>query len=52
MSRRCRSAAGQALIEYAILVSAAVLGISVIVNLTYKTLVDHSQTIERDEMIF
>lgn len=49
---RRRGAAGQSLIEYAVLVSAALLGVMAIANLTYRTFVFQAQDIERTEIVF
>lgn len=49
---RERQAGGQSLIEYAVLVSAALLGVMLIANLTYRTFVGQAQEIEEKEMVF
>jgi len=44
--------AGQSMIEYAILVSAVILGVMAAANVAYKAFVGHAQAIERTQIIF
>ena len=43
---------GQSLIEYAVLVSAALLGVIAIASLTYRTFVFRAQDIEQNQVVF
>ena len=52
MMARRHTTAGQSLIEYAVLVSAVILGVVAAVNLTYSAFVEQAQDIERTEIVF
>ena len=51
-SRRVKVRRGQALIEYAVLVSAVILGMVAAVNLTYRVFSEQAQDIEEHEIVF
>ena len=47
-----RRADGQSIIEYAVLVSAVILGVIAAANVAYKAFAGHAQAIERTQIIF